>query len=542
MTEATSQSKHCFGLDEALVETSKDGAPKRALVVVEGLETPKWAAHAINNLSAQGWELDCAHTAFGSNRRSLAQRLYAGIERLKFAVPDDARSSARPHQTLPWLQDLPAHDQPCWHYCIYLGHELPLSELIPLAQIAVIYTEIGSQRKSGWEDYSEEHPATSIRLKKATPSGDISTLFEAHAEVDVRSVTRTENRALWTAATLITPGLIETDEPPSVERSPPAGPGTVSTADVIRAARTFGRRYLEKKRARKLGEERWLVELFCRKTGDARRIEPPVGENYADPLIHEIDGKDHLYFEAYENKGRGRILTAEVMKDGTVAPPQEAISADYHLSFPFAFSWEGRHFMIPESSENRTIDLWECDGHPAQWSKRETLLGGVDAVDTTLHEQDGLWWMFVSERKHPATSYHDSLFLYFAETPLGPWQPHRNNPLKLDVQSSRNAGPLFSYQGRLIRPAQDCRSRYGAGIVLNLVHTLSPEKYVEEPYATIRPTGTGDNGLHTLCLTPSLIAIDRRVRGAIRPEAAPERSKDGRCAWWPIERTAVQRL
>ena len=58
--------------------------------------------------------------------------------------------------------------------------------------------------------------------------------------------------------------------------------------------------------------------------------------------------------------------------------------------------------------------------------------------------------------------------------------PHRLNPLKIDVTSSRPAGPLFERDGMLLRPAQDCSSTYGAAVVLHRIVELTPDRFQEQ--------------------------------------------------------------
>jgi hypothetical protein len=110
---------------------------------------------------------------------------------------------------------------------------------------------------------------------------------------------------------------------------------------------------------------------------------------------------------------------------------------------------------------NKTVELYRSTSFPFQWELEKVLLTDVRAKDATLAEIDGKWWMFVSISEH---SIPDELFLYSAETPLGPWVPHPRNPVKSDVRGSRPAGKLFRANGGLYRPAQNSSGRYGYGM------------------------------------------------------------------------------
>ena len=81
----------------------------------------------------------------------------------------------------------------------------------------------------------------------------------------------------------------------------------------------------------------------------------------------------------------------------------------------------------------------------------------------------------------------DELHLYHADSPLGPWTPHRRNPVKSDVRSSRPAGRLYRQADGLYRPAQDCSQRYGHSLVLNRVTRIDPDQYSEVEVSRILP-------------------------------------------------------
>ena len=83
------------------------------------------------------------------------------------------------------------------------------------------------------------------------------------------------------------------------------------------------------------------------------------------------------------------------------------------------FEWQGRHFMIPETARNKTVEVYACESFPGDWKLETVLLEGVPGRDATLFEVDGLWWMFVAIADAGAS---DELHLYYSSTPLGPWR------------------------------------------------------------------------------------------------------------------------
>jgi hypothetical protein len=127
-----------------------------------------------------------------------------------------------------------------------------------------------------------------------------------------------------------------------------------------------------------------------------------------------------------------------------------------------------------------------------------------------LAEIDGTWWMFVSIAEH---SIPDELYLFSAPSPLGPWTPHRRNPVKSDVRSSRPAGALFEWNGEVYRPAQDSSGRYGYAITINRIVQLDEDGFREEEVSKVLPNWRNDLiGTHTLSTSDDLTVIDCLVR------------------------------
>ena len=71
-------------------------------------------------------------------------------------------------------------------------------------------------------------------------------------------------------------------------------------------------------------------------------------------------------------------------------------------------------------------------------------------------------------------------------------------------------GTPFRAGDRLVRPAQDCATTYGAALVLNRVIECTTETYREEPIARLVPDPKGPfpAGLHTLSVDGQTILVD----------------------------------
>ncbi|HEY2962818.1 MAG TPA: hypothetical protein VGJ37_10410, partial [Pyrinomonadaceae bacterium] len=202
---------------------------------------------------------------------------------------------------------------------------------------------------------------------------------------------------------------------------------------------------------------------------------------------------------------RAHISVMELTKSGA-SEPVPVLKRDYHLSYPFVFYWRDRYYMIPETAANKTVELYACEAFPNEWKLETVLFEGVPARDATLFELDGLWWMFVAVAD---TDSSDELHLYYSATPLGPWKPHKRNPVKSDVRNSRPAGRPFYWNGDLYRPAQDSSQRYGYAMTINRIVRLTPDDFVEQEVSKILPQWRKDlRGTHTLNICENLTVID----------------------------------
>ncbi len=113
----------------------------------------------------------------------------------------------------------------------------------------------------------------------------------------------------------------------------------------------------------------------------------------------------------------------------------------------------------------------------------------------------------------PASTTRDhELHVWHAPTPLGPWLPHVQNPVKTDCRAARPAGTPFTSGGLLYRPAQDSSRTYGGAVVLNRVVVLTPDRFREVPVRTIGPLTAGPYraGLHTVSAVGGRTLIDAK--------------------------------
>ncbi len=238
-----------------------------------------------------------------------------------------------------------------------------------------------------------------------------------------------------------------------------------------------------------------------------RWIEPARGHFWADPFLLEKDGRRWLFFEDFiYAENRGLIACAEIASDGNLVSPSPCLdSPQRHYSYPYVFHDGAELFMIPESRDRGSVDLYRCEEFPHQWSFQSTLLKGK-LVDSSVWQHDGLWWMMTTRADPDSRS--SCLFLYYSERLQGKWHFHPANPISTDVRNNRGAGRIVLAGGRFIRPSQSCTPVYGYSFTLNEITRLSISEYSERPLREFQPEMLAVQAMHTYNWIPGIEVID----------------------------------
>jgi hypothetical protein len=231
------------------------------------------------------------------------------------------------------------------------------------------------------------------------------------------------------------------------------------------------------------------------------------GRYLADPFALVEDGWVWVFGEEFiYSQQRGRIVYTSY-QDGGFGPLKTAIEELFHLSYPFVFKDKGDYFMIPESYEKSQILLYRATRFPGEWKRERVLIDGFAGLDNTLLRYQGRWWLFCVNYDEGENSH---LYIFFADDLKGKWQPHAQNPVKVDARSARPAGRIFKHRGKLFRPAMDCSEKYGGGVVINQILRLTETGYREREEVKIgrlKDTKFPD-GMHTLSAAGRVTVID----------------------------------
>jgi hypothetical protein len=274
----------------------------------------------------------------------------------------------------------------------------------------------------------------------------------------------------------------------------------------------IGRFFLEKVSRRALSRLRrpshWSI-AFRQGPGPFVTLADDAERYYADPFLFAWKGRAFVFVEEFPYAtGKGVISVAELRSDGSVQVPAPVLKRPYHLSYPFVLADGDEIYMLPESATANRLELYRATDFPWQWRLDRVLIENLPLADATPLFHQGRWWLFAAGAQRGATD-HDELFLFYSDRLSGPWQPHPNNPVKSDCRGARPAGRIVNDNGRLLRPAQDCEERYGAGLVWNEITELTPTRFCEREVAYWSgPRDLSVSGIHSFDRLGALQVID----------------------------------
>jgi len=220
----------------------------------------------------------------------------------------------------------------------------------------------------------------------------------------------------------------------------------------------------------------------------------------ADPFGLEINGELFILAEKYDYKEKKGYIC--LIKDNK---EQQILKTEFHMSYPFLIEENGGIYCIPETHQANELVLYLAKEFPFKWEKIKVLIK-KEVVDASFIKHHGLWWMFYTLQDDP----HGKLYVSYAKTITGTWEDHKGNPIKEDNSSSRSAGTLFKYKGKIFRPAQDCSRTYGGAIKINEITKLTVDEFAEKTVKTIEPymNSIYKNGIHTISAVGNITLVD----------------------------------
>jgi hypothetical protein len=232
----------------------------------------------------------------------------------------------------------------------------------------------------------------------------------------------------------------------------------------------------------------------------------------ADPFLIENGNRVYLFFEAFDRLQKKGLLGYREVTNGNIGDIKIIYQSKGHLSFPFIYNEDGVYYIIPESNKQNELFRLKCTSFPDKWEK-ETVLIKDNIVDTVLFVKDNVKY-YITE-KVDSSNYFDRVDLFYEEN--GALLECENNPVKRDIDNARGAGKIFKFDGKLIRPAQNCGNSYGEKLNFNEVVNITKHSFEEKPLCDISVKSIALNksnvytGIHTYNKVANVEVIDLKL-------------------------------
>ena len=244
------------------------------------------------------------------------------------------------------------------------------------------------------------------------------------------------------------------------------------------------------------------------------KINPNFNSEWADPFVYEKNNTDYIFFENNDltmNKGK---ISCGILKNNKLTNIKDILNFNYHLSYPFIWKKKKDIFLIPESSQNKSIQIWKSVSFPYKWKIFKTIFKNEYCCDTTIiTDSDNVNWLLTNKSNDQTNDPNNELYIYKMIGNFDKFIPHKLNPVITDCTRARNAGCL-NFTNKLLRPSQiNNSSGYGLGLNINKIVLLTLEDFKEITIKTIYPDKkTSATGLHHISNTKSKIIFDVREK------------------------------
>lgn len=232
------------------------------------------------------------------------------------------------------------------------------------------------------------------------------------------------------------------------------------------------------------------------------KIKNPPNHFLADPFVFSMGQEDYCFVEDFNREvGKGCISVYKLYKE-YADRLGEAIVEPFHMSYPYIFQYKNKLYMCPETCEKKEIRIYECEKLPLKWKLKKIIKTNVSAVDSTIFEWEGRWWLFTNIDSVNLGDRCSELHIFSSDNPLSDnWEPHAKNPVMVDSLMARMGG-LYANGKVIYRVGQKQGfSTYGKSFSINKIIKLTSNEYIEKTITEITanffPGLSGTHHMHS---------------------------------------------
>ena len=224
---------------------------------------------------------------------------------------------------------------------------------------------------------------------------------------------------------------------------------------------------------------------------------------FADPFILDILNEKIIVLaeEVRYDYPKGRIVKLTIDQNSLKIENRETLlETDTHLSFPNIYRHGGRIYITPENAQEGKQHAYEYDSESGALHFVQTIC--EDCVwDATITDSFGSRLLMFASHKNDY-----SLDIYVWDDEVKRFVPMQSIPS--EEKNSRMGGAVFSYEGQLYAPFQNCTRTYGGNLDIKAI------KYENDAFSFVTvkqlfsPHSKYKEGLHTLNEYKGVVIID----------------------------------
>lgn len=231
-------------------------------------------------------------------------------------------------------------------------------------------------------------------------------------------------------------------------------------------------------------------DLLDSKLTNLKFISPHKNEFWADPFIFNYENSMYIFFENYNYSSKKGKISCGRIENGNLTDITDVLNLDYHLSFPNIFEDNNEIYLMPETGDNKRLEIYRCINFPSEWELYTTAFDGEEVYDPVIYADDkGLRWLFINKKSGVNSNRDNELYIYQVDSiELNELKPHAQNPVIIDSRVARNGGAIYKKNGKTYRPSQaNIDGIYGRALNISTIDELTLDDYIETRITTVYP-------------------------------------------------------
>ena len=197
----------------------------------------------------------------------------------------------------------------------------------------------------------------------------------------------------------------------------------------------------------------------------------------ADPFLFVHHDELFVFYEKQILKNKGTIEMIKTKDMANWSKPITVLKRSTHLSYPFVFEDNERIFMIPETYQDKNVQLCRANKDLTEWGSEKELLSGEKYVDSSIIRHNQVYYLFTTILRE---NNEQELQLYFSKDLFGEFEKHPKSPIAKGNITGRCGGAIFKYENTIFRPTQICEKYYGESLSIYSINVLTTSDYQEE--------------------------------------------------------------